>query len=96
MFCAAAVCPGTWGGNASLEYDLVAGSNVDCQIGTRSLWAKGGCRRQADGTAGLPSAPEIPCAPRQLRLVPEHKVAALQPAARGARREAGSQLRGQA
>jgi hypothetical protein len=23
-----------------------------------------------DGTAGLPSAPEMPCAPRQLRLVP--------------------------
>jgi len=30
----------------------------------------GGCRRQVDGTAGLPSAPEMPCAPRQLRLVP--------------------------
>jgi hypothetical protein len=30
----------------------------------------GGCRRQVDGTAGLPSAPEITCAPRQLRLVP--------------------------
>jgi hypothetical protein len=31
---------------------------------------KGGCGRQADGAAGLPSAPEMPCAPRQLRLVP--------------------------
>jgi hypothetical protein len=38
----------------------------------------------------------MPCAPRQLRLVPQHKLAALQPAARGKRREAGSQLRGQA
>ena len=29
------------------------------------------CRRgQVDGTAGLPSAPEMPCAPQQLRLVP--------------------------
>jgi hypothetical protein len=27
------------------------------------IWVKGGCRRQADGTAGLPSAPEMPCAP---------------------------------
>jgi hypothetical protein len=47
------------------------------------LGVKGCCSRQADGTAGLPSAPEMPCAPRQLRLVPKHKVAALQPAARG-------------
>ena len=31
---------------------------------------KGGCRRQVDGTAGPPSAPEMPFAPRQLRLVP--------------------------
>src|SRR6266852_5086680 len=29
----------------------------------RRLRVKGGCRRQADGTAGLPSAPEMPCAP---------------------------------
>src|SRR5439155_3035782 len=34
----------------------------------------GGCRRQADGTAGLPSAPEMPSAPRQLRLVPRVEV----------------------
>ena len=34
------------------------------------LGVKGGCRRQVDGTAGLPSAPEMPCAPRQLRLAP--------------------------
>src|SRR6266446_1569274 len=47
------------------------------------------------GWAGMPPAPEMSCAPRQLRLVPVHKVAALQPAARGKRREAGSQLRGQ-
>ena len=26
--------------------------------------------RQVDGTAGLPSAPEMPCAPEQLRSVP--------------------------
>jgi hypothetical protein len=31
---------------------------------------KGGCRRQVDDTAGLLSAAEMPCAPRQLRLVP--------------------------
>src|SRR5271169_7218746 len=34
------------------------------------LRGRGGCCRQADGTAGLPSDPEMPCAPRQLRLVP--------------------------
>jgi hypothetical protein len=28
------------------------------------LGVKGGYRRQVDGTAGLPSAPEMPCAPR--------------------------------
>jgi hypothetical protein len=39
--------------------------------GPKSLvWVKGGCHRQADGTAGLPSAPEMPSASRQLRLVP--------------------------
>jgi hypothetical protein len=47
------------------------------------LWVRGGCRRQANARAGLPSAPEMPCAPPQLRSVPRHKVAALQPAARG-------------
>src|ERR1700720_3662891 len=31
-------------------------------------WVKGGCRRQADGTAGLPPAPEMPCAPRAVTL----------------------------
>jgi hypothetical protein len=36
----------------------------------RPLRVRGGCGRQADGAAGLPSAPEMPCAPRQLRLVP--------------------------
>ena len=41
----------------------------------------GGCRRQVDGTAGLPSAPEMPGALRQLRLVPE---ADLSPSCRGA------------
>jgi len=34
------------------------------------LRVKGGCGRQVDGTAGLPSASEMPCAPSQLRLVP--------------------------
>jgi hypothetical protein len=31
---------------------------------------KGSCRRHADGTAGLPSAPEMPCGSQRLRLVP--------------------------
>jgi hypothetical protein len=31
---------------------------------------KGGCGRQADGTAGLPAAPEIPGAFRHLRFAP--------------------------
>jgi hypothetical protein len=30
---------------------------------------RGGCRLRFDGTAGLPSAPEMPCALGQLRLV---------------------------
>ena len=34
------------------------------------LRVTGGCRRQVDGTAGPPSAPELPSALRQLRLVP--------------------------
>jgi hypothetical protein len=38
--------------------------------GHSPLWVTGGCRRQVGGTAGLPPAPEMPCAPRQLRLVP--------------------------
>ena len=29
------------------------------------IWVKGGGRRQVDDTAGLPSAPEMLCAPRQ-------------------------------
>ena len=32
---------------------------------------QGRLRHQVDGTAGLPSAPDMPCAPRQLRLVPQ-------------------------
>jgi tetratricopeptide (TPR) repeat protein len=47
------------------------------------FWVKVGCCRPVDGTAGLPSVPEMPCVSRRLRLVPKHKVAALQPAARG-------------
>jgi hypothetical protein len=34
------------------------------------LGVNGGCRRHLHGTAGLPSAAEMPCAPGQLRLVP--------------------------
>src|SRR5216683_2353461 len=34
-----------------------------------------GCRRQVDDTAGLHSAPEMPCAPGQLRLVPTPDIA---------------------
>jgi hypothetical protein len=34
----------------------------DGNFGSR-IWVKGGCRRQVDGTAGLPSDPEMPCAP---------------------------------
>ena len=41
---------------------------VVCREG--QLRVTGGCHRQVDGTAGLPSVPEMPCAPRQLRLVP--------------------------
>jgi hypothetical protein len=33
-------------------------------------WVKGGCGQQADGTAGLPPAPEMPGAFRHLRFVP--------------------------
>jgi hypothetical protein len=37
---------------------------------SEELRVTGGRRRQVGCTAGLPSAPEIPFAPRQLRLVP--------------------------
>jgi hypothetical protein len=37
-------------------------------------WITGGCRRQVDGRAGLPSVPEMPSAPQQLRLVPQAEV----------------------
>jgi hypothetical protein len=36
-----------------------------------TAWVKGGCGRQADGTAGLPPAPEIARVSRHLRFVPE-------------------------
>ena len=39
-------------------------------IGNSSLGPEGGYHPQVDVTAGLPSAPEVPCAPRELRLVP--------------------------
>jgi hypothetical protein len=41
VFCAAAIFPGTWGGNARSESELVAGLNVDFQIGARSFWGQG-------------------------------------------------------
>src|SRR5260370_15042197 len=37
----------------------------------QSAWGQGRLRPQVDGTAGLPSAPEMACAPRELRLVPK-------------------------
>src|ERR1700747_3327490 len=43
----------------------------DRATGQYFRWVKGGCHPEVDGTAGLPSAPEMPCAPRQLRLVPQ-------------------------
>ena len=33
------------------------------------LRLRGGCRRQVDGTAGLPSAPEMSCAPQAVTFV---------------------------
>src|SRR4030088_851855 len=36
-----------------------------------SRMGQGRLRPQVDGTAGLPSAPEMACAPRELRLVPK-------------------------
>jgi len=44
---------------------IVTIAKAEVGFGSRS-----GCRCQADGVAGLPSAPELPCLPRQLRLVP--------------------------
>jgi len=41
---------------------------AECEL---SVWVRGGCRHRFNGTAGLPSAPEMPCAPLQLRLVPQ-------------------------
>jgi hypothetical protein len=40
-------------------------------------WVKGGGLRQVNGTAGLPSAPDMPCAPGQLRLVPTAAISIL-------------------
>src|SRR5271165_821760 len=45
-------------------------SAIQIEDGGGQLWATGGCRRQVDGKAGLPSAPENAVWPRQLRLVP--------------------------
>jgi hypothetical protein len=50
---------------------------IQIEDGEGRLWVRGGCRCQVDGTAGLPSAPEMPCAPGQLRLVPKSEVVAL-------------------
>jgi hypothetical protein len=55
------------------EYDvelLALASEIDIVAVSIPEWVKGGCRRYVDGTVGLPPAPEIPRAPRQLRLVP--------------------------
>jgi hypothetical protein len=53
-------------------------TNLACRRG-RSCpnRVKGGCGRQADGTAGLTPAPEIPGASRHLRFVPETEVTAV-------------------
>jgi hypothetical protein len=45
--------------------------STNCTNASRPLRVKGGCGRQADGTAGLPPAPEIPRAARHLRFVPK-------------------------
>src|SRR5271168_4461189 len=42
--------------------------------GGHPSWVKGGCSRQADGTAGLPPASEIPDSFRHLRFVPKPEV----------------------
>jgi hypothetical protein len=46
-------------------------------------------------SSGLPLRTDLARRSRHVANVPKHKVAALQPAARGKSREAGSQLRGQ-
>src|SRR5260370_37272624 len=40
----------------------------------QSAWGQGRLRPQVDGTAGLPSAPEMACAPRGLRLGPRTNI----------------------
>src|SRR5580693_2003011 len=42
---------------------------------------KGSCHQEVDGTAGVSSTTELPCVPRQLRLVPQADVSSrlLQP-----------------
>jgi hypothetical protein len=53
------------GAAALLAHPIVSTSDPELP-----LRVNGGCRRQVDCTAGLPSTPEMPCAPRQLRFVP--------------------------
>ena len=46
---------------------VIAVNEAEIELGFRAQLqpgVKGGCRRQADGTAGLPPAPEMPCVPR--------------------------------
>src|SRR5438105_13551917 len=71
VFCAAAAFPGTWGGNAGLESDLSVGSNVNRRIGARSLsGSRAAVVHRLMVRPVRPQAPEMPCAPLQLRLVP--------------------------
>jgi hypothetical protein len=57
--------------------DQIHTADVEKNRLSTPLGAKGGRRRQVDGTAGLPSAPEMRLAPRQLGLVPKSEVVAL-------------------
>src|SRR6516225_8189990 len=57
--------PAPWLPTVGTETDEVRREAVNC-LG----WVLGGGFRQADGTHGLPSARGMPCALRQLRLVP--------------------------
>ena len=52
--------------------------SLDCVLVKVGGGVKCGCRRHADGTAGLRSAPEMPCGSWQLRLVPQVDVTPLQ------------------
>src|ERR1700730_8983921 len=53
-----------------LQSEVGLGDDPPDRVDGLTEKGQGGCRRQVDGTTGLPSAPEMPCAPTQLRLVP--------------------------